>query len=74
MGARAEVPEFAEAAERDEGGGVVDLGEAREDHRADFEFGGQRGLALLGALSHRGRPELDAVADADAEGAGEADA
>ena len=31
VGARAEVPELAEAAERDERGGVVDFGEAGLD-------------------------------------------
>ena len=74
MGARAEVPEFTEAAQRDERGGVVDFGEAREDDRADLELRRQGRLALLGAFGHRRGPDLDAVADADAEGAGEADA
>ena len=70
VGARTEVPDLAEAAERDERRGVVDLGETGENHRADLEFGRQRGFALLRAFGHRGRPDLDTVADANAQGAG----
>ena len=74
MGAWPEIPDFAEAAQRNERGGVIDFGKAGLDHRADFELGRQRGLTLLGALRHRWRPDLNAVADAHAQGAGEADA
>ena len=68
MGAWAKIPDFAEAAQRNECGSVVDLGEAGDDHRTNLKLGGQRGLALLGTLGHCGRPDLDAIADAHAQG------
>ena len=68
VGARAEIPDFAEAAQRDECGSVIDFGETGDDDRTNLKLGRQRCLTLLRALGHCGRPDLDTIANAHAQG------
>ena len=72
MHAVAHRPELIEAAQGNEGRAVIDFREACAHQGADLEDGGERGLPLLGAFGHRGRPDLNLIADLHTQGAGQA--